>query len=200
MNASAWALAPKIRLAYQFPEVLLMDSTADTNKESRSLFTIIGIDLTGHMFTILLAFVSNKPAWVFWWLFQTVMPALLGKDLLLCVWAVITDGDSQKIFQHDDAQKNYMPTAHWLRYGWHIIDRGWQWHCRSLCGWDSAIKRNLPLWMYSWILRDWGGVQSIKGFASQIHQLKPRCDYHWVNTVVRWWAVYCRCSVESVAY
>ncbi len=85
MNASAWALAPKIRLAYQFPEVLLMDSTADTNKESRSLFTIIGIDLTGHMFTILLAFVSNKPAWVFWWLFQTVMPALLGKDLLLCV-------------------------------------------------------------------------------------------------------------------
>jgi hypothetical protein len=151
MIASAWVLAPEIRLAYQFPEVLLMDSTADTNKESRPLFTITGKDSTGHMFTILRAFVPNERAWVFRWLFQTVMPALLGKDLLLRVRAVITDGDSQEISQLDDALKNYMPTAQRLRCGWHIIDRGWQRHCRSLCGRDSAIKRNLQLWMYSWM-------------------------------------------------
>jgi hypothetical protein len=63
------------------------------------------------MFTILRAFVPNERAWVFRWIFQTVMPALLGKNLLLRVQAVITDGDSQEISQLDDALRNYMPTA-----------------------------------------------------------------------------------------
>ncbi|KAI2512498.1 hypothetical protein MHU86_1951 [Fragilaria crotonensis] len=160
MIASAWVLAPETRLAYQFPEVLLMDSTADTNKESRPLFTITGKDSTGHMFTILRAFVPNERAWVFRWIFQTVMPALLGKDLLLRVRAVITDGDSQEISQLDDALRNYMPTAQRLRCGWHIIDRGWQRHCRSLCGRDSAIKRNLQLWMYSWMRAGTGSCET----------------------------------------
>ena len=64
---------------------VIMDVTADTNKESRPLFTITGKDLTGHMFTILRSFVPNERAWVFRWLFQTVMPALLGKDFLVYV-------------------------------------------------------------------------------------------------------------------
>ena len=184
MIASAWVLAPEIRLAYQFPEVLLMDSTADTNKESRPLFTITGKDSTGHMFTILRAFVPNERAWVFRWLFQTVMPALLGKDLLLRVRAVITDGDSQEISQLDDALKNYMPTAQRLRCGWHIIDRGWQRHCRSLCGRDSAIKRNLQLWMYSWMRPGTGSCETEDEYkVSKALLLKYINSSHVVTTI-----------------
>jgi hypothetical protein len=103
-----------------------MDATQDTNKEKWPLFTITARDSTGAMFMVARAFLPNERAWVFCWLFQVVLPSLLGHKWLQHVQVIITDGDSQETSQLDIAMPKFFPQAHWVRCGWHIVDQGWK--------------------------------------------------------------------------
>jgi hypothetical protein len=92
------------------------------------------------------------------WIFQEVLPNMLGMEYLMEVEDIITIGDSQETTQLDLAIKQYIPHGMRLRCGWHIIDRGWN---------SNGPKSNMaPLnkkedwvivlcliqnWMYSWM-------------------------------------------------
>ena len=54
-------------------------------------------------FTVTRAFLPNERAWLFCYLFQTEMPALLGRDFVGRVKVIVTDGDSQETSQLDIA-------------------------------------------------------------------------------------------------
>ena len=79
-----------------FSEVLHIDCTSDTNVESCPHLTITGRDSTGSMFMAVRVSLPNERAWVFRWIFQTVMPTLLGREYISRVNVMITDGDSQE--------------------------------------------------------------------------------------------------------
>jgi hypothetical protein len=54
------------------------------------------------MFIVLRAFLPNEQSWSYKWFFQTVLPALLGKESLRKIRIIVTDGNSQEIGQLDD--------------------------------------------------------------------------------------------------
>jgi hypothetical protein len=107
MIGCAWLLPEEKRLFCLFPEVLHIDATACTNREDCPLLTITGRDSRGKAFTVLRVFLPNERAWVFRWLFQVVMPELLGASWVKQVTAIITDGDAQEMQQLDVAIKNF---------------------------------------------------------------------------------------------
>ena len=122
--------------------VVHIDATACTNKEDRPLVTVTAKDACGHMFTVVRAFLPNEQAWLYKWLFQTVFPALLGKDVLSKVKIIVTDGDSQEIQQLDAAIVLYFKNAFRIRCSWHIIDRGWERYLSAaLLGGSSRKKK-----------------------------------------------------------
>jgi hypothetical protein len=141
-----------------FSDVLHIDCTADTNHEDRPFLTITGRDSNGKMFTILRAFLPNERAWVFRWLFQMVMPTLLGKEYIARVKVIVTDGDSQERSQLDIAIALHYRDVCRVRCGWHVVDRGWNRVCpgvRSVSrGNEKAFKAiciEIKNWLYSWM-------------------------------------------------
>lgn len=158
MIGCAWTTPPERRLFKMFSEVLHIDCTADTNHEDRPFLTVTGRDSTGKMFTIIRAFLPNERAWVFRWLFQTVMPTLLGKEYITRVKVILTDGDSQETSQLDIAIALYFHNVCWVRCGWHLVDRGWSRCCpgvRSVSRGNEqafkAITNQIKAWLYSWM-------------------------------------------------
>ena len=122
--AYAWVLPEERRQFELYPFVVHIDGTNSTNKESRPLVTVTGRDGLGNQFTVLRSFIPNNQAWVFKWLFQTVFPTLLGKDVLTNIVVFVTDGDSQETSQLDNAIDVFFPQAKRIRCIWHLVDRG----------------------------------------------------------------------------
>jgi MULE transposase domain len=158
MMGCAWTTPPEKRLFKMFSEVLHIDCTADTNHEDRPFLTITGRNSLGNMFTVLRAYLPNERAWVFRWLFQTVMPTLLGKDGMKRVKVIVTDGDSQETSQLDIAISLHFGDVCRVRCGWHIVDRGWLRVCpgpRSVARHKEkafkAITNQIKAWLYSWM-------------------------------------------------
>ena len=119
-----------------------IDATADSNKEGRPLVTVTSKDSYGHMFFVLSAFLPSEQSWACKWLFQTVFPALIGKDVLDKISVVITDGDSQEITQLENAVEKFFRNVYRLRCSWHIIDRGWQKRVKIPLG--GQVRRKRP--------------------------------------------------------
>ena len=57
----------------------------------------------------------SEQNWAYKWLFQTVLPALIGVEVLNKVNIVVIDGDSQEINQFDDAVTKYFPNVYRIR-------------------------------------------------------------------------------------
>ena len=111
------------------------------------------------MFTILPSFLPNEWAWVFHWLFQTVLPLLLGIDYMLRVKVIITtDGNSQEMTQLNIAINLHFPNVQRARCGWHVVDCGWIRCCPGVCSVAKgsqnefkAIIQQIKAWLYSWM-------------------------------------------------
>jgi hypothetical protein len=117
-----------------------IDATTDSNKEERSLETVTSKDSYGHMFFVLHAFLPSKQSWAYEWLFQTMFPTLIGKDVLEKINIVVTDGDSQEITQLEEAAVKYFLNVYIMRYSWHIIDKDWRKKVNVLLGGIPARK------------------------------------------------------------
>ena len=103
-----------------FSDVLYIDCTADTNIKSHPFLSVTGHYSNGHMFSIIIhAFLPNERAWVFRWIFQTVMPALLGKDYIGRVNVTITDGDACDTSQLDIDIAKHFPNVCCVQCGRH---------------------------------------------------------------------------------
>jgi MULE transposase domain len=162
MLALAWVLPFEKRQFSLFPFIIHLDSTNATNAENRPLFTITGRDSQGKQYTVLRALVPSECSWIFKWLFQTVMPGLLGESALNRVVLAITDGDSNEISQLDDAIQKCIPNAVRGRCIWHILDRGMR-QSRYYPAFPSRkridnrdferydrLKETVRRWMWSW--------------------------------------------------
>jgi hypothetical protein len=90
-------------------------------------------------YTTVRAFLPIDWARVFRWLFQTVMPTLLGKDYIERVRVIVTDGDSQETSQLDIAIALHFHNVCRGRCGWHVVDRGW---IRCCPGVKSASRKS----------------------------------------------------------
>jgi hypothetical protein len=158
MIGCAWIHPKEKRLFQLFPEVVHVDSTADTNKEGRPLLTMTGRDSSGKHFTILRVFLPNERAFVFRWLFRLVLPSLLGTKWTKRIKVIITDGDSQETSQLDIAIALLFPDVLRVRCGWHIVDRGWKRKCPGyqlvdVCNRNKfeVVTKIIKSWLYSWM-------------------------------------------------
>jgi hypothetical protein len=141
MVGIAYAMPYEVQQFQLFNVCLHIDATADSNKEGRPLVTISSKDSYGKMSIILRAFLPNEQSWSYKWFFHTVLPALLGKDVLERIKMIVTDGDSQEISQLDDAITMFFPEG--IRCSWHIINRGWHKKVKVALGGKSCKKRAL---------------------------------------------------------
>jgi hypothetical protein len=154
----AYVYPKEKRIFRLFPRVLKVDCTSGTNNEKRSLLTMTVIDQNGKSFIIFRALLPNERAWTFQWIFQDVLPNMLGEEYLREINVIITDGDSQETTQLDIAIASFFPNVMRLRCGWHIIDRGWNAHGPKSTAatkdkrdeW-TIVLRVLQTWMYSWM-------------------------------------------------
>jgi hypothetical protein len=69
------------------------------------------MDQTGRSWIIFQVLLPNERAWTFKWIFQEVLPNMLGMEFLMEVEIIITDGDSQQTTQLDLALNNIFPMS-----------------------------------------------------------------------------------------
>ena len=86
-----------------FPKLLCVDGSHETNNESRPLVSLSVKDSNGKVTVVVRYIAPNERSWFFRWLFQEVLPALLGEESLHSVKLIMTDGDSQEMSQVDFA-------------------------------------------------------------------------------------------------
>ena len=100
---------------------IAVDTTSDTNNESRPLLTISGKDSNGKMLTVLCAFLPNDQLWVFRWVFRWVLNVVLSQmfdvTILRKVNMIISDGGSQKYGQSNNTIKEFIPHVYRARCG-----------------------------------------------------------------------------------
>lgn len=106
------------------PHFLKVDTTFNTNEYQRPYFSVSSKTAENTIFSVAQGIIPNEQAWIFNWLFHQALPALLPTELQL-VHLIISDGDSTKISQIDQALSNCMPNAKRLRCVWHLNDRKW---------------------------------------------------------------------------
>jgi hypothetical protein len=116
MVGIAYAMPFELQQFDIFHVCMHSNATADSNKEGHPLVILSSKDLYGKLFLILRCFMPSKQSWAYKCLFQTVLPALLGKEGLNKISIVFTtDGDSQEIAQLEDAVTNHFPNAYRIR-------------------------------------------------------------------------------------
>jgi hypothetical protein len=135
-----------------------VDDTCHTNNEKLPHLTITDQTSGGHIFTWLRAFLPNKSAATFLWIFRVVLPKLIGQAILQRIRLVISDGDSQETSQLDLAIAQYFSHVQRVRCGWHIVEKGVQSHCpgeKSVAPHQKETYKSLLTliknWIYSWM-------------------------------------------------
>jgi hypothetical protein len=109
--AVAWVREDEKRLFELFPEVLMVDVTYGTNNEGRPLLVSAAFDKDMKSFTPLRAFLPSECRWVFRWMWGTAIPTLLGRDNLLRVQLVLSDGDMNIYVPFDELRDEFYPHA-----------------------------------------------------------------------------------------
>jgi hypothetical protein len=97
MVGIAYAMPYEVQQFQLFHVCMHADGTADSNKEGCPLVTVLSKDSYCKMFIVIHAFLpTNEQSWSYKWFFQTIIPALLGKDAMKRIKIIVTEGDSQK--------------------------------------------------------------------------------------------------------
>ena len=81
------------RHVHMFPETLFLDTTANTNRQGRSLFLSVVKDSNGHAFPINATVIPSEKAWVFTYIYQNFFRDLYGDVTLNRIRLLLTDDD-----------------------------------------------------------------------------------------------------------
>ena len=158
--AVAWVTDHELIRFLKCPEVIHVDGTSSTNREKYILITVTVKDRFGKMCTVLRTFIPNEKQWVFHWLFIKVFPILFPCHLLDRIYLVISDGDSSECNQIESACRTVLRNTYRVRYGWHVVNRGWKKHCSNtlytcMDGPERKEYKKIMIliqsWMYSWM-------------------------------------------------
>ena len=154
---AAWCTMKQKRLLLLDPSVIKIDATSDTNKESRDLLTFTSRAPTGQYFICLQVFMPDARPSTFRWVFQVVLPDLLGRDVMNRIQMLMTDGDSHEIEELRKAIKQFMPWAYQGRCAWHIVYKGYDRRCPGVNTFINQkeeyrkMAQFLRTWAYSWM-------------------------------------------------
>jgi hypothetical protein len=155
--AVAWVCDEEKRLFMLFPEVTFWDTAQKTNREKRPIFLAAGKDSRNKTFTYLRAFMPSECTWVFNWLYETAMPALLGASVLKDTNLSLTDGDKNEYGPLESliAQGTFASSTHGL-CGFHLVDRSMVSNPFGKPGEQKLekflkVKGFLRAWLYSWM-------------------------------------------------
>jgi hypothetical protein len=91
----AWGSDEDLRYITMFPEVLSIDTTYGTNRETRPLLVFAGTDNNSKNFTSLCAFLPSECEWVFRYVFEIAIPSLIGEATVERINEINTDDDRQ---------------------------------------------------------------------------------------------------------
>jgi hypothetical protein len=89
----------ELRLVMMHPEFFAFDTTFQTNKQKKELFTIAGLDGNNRGFNGGRAFIPSSKQWVFLYLFRYCLPIFWGKDVIERLRLALTDGDPHEYSQ-----------------------------------------------------------------------------------------------------
>lgn len=173
--AGAWSRQDERLLFEQYPEILMVDVTFDTNNEHRPLAVTSGTDGNMNIFIPVRSFLPSQCRWVFDWLFSVAIPKLLGAEPLKRTQLVLTDGDSKEYGAFDAAQERHYPNAKHGLCCYHLVTQPLQKlaHQRLLNSSDQE-NRDLVLtvkhWVFSWMRL--GGVENEMEFKISHDQLR----------------------------
>jgi len=120
-----FAYQKSINLFKNFPEVLLMDCTYNTNRFNMPLYTITGITSTSRSFTIGMAFLGGEKFEEFQWVLRQLQ-LLYQKIHLKAPCSIVTDCDLALM----NAIKLVFPSSQHLLCLWHI-SKNVSTHCRT---------------------------------------------------------------------
>lgn len=156
--AVAWANKDKLRLFRQHPFVLYCDSTGDSNKKAKHLFTVSGREPSGKQFVILRAWVHNQRRSTFKWLFQSVIRTFLPASTMQSIQLVLVDGDPQQRGAIESMLRTFFPSSD-TKIGtcaWHLFSQGYKIHIRNVGTFPDSKKvlydmfvKTLMTWLYS---------------------------------------------------
>ena len=157
---AAWCTLKQKRLLLLDPSVIKIDATSDTNNESRDLLTFTSRAPTGQYFICLQVFMPDARPSTFRWVFQVVLPDLLGQDVMNRIQMLMTDGDSHEIDELRKAIKLFMPWVYQGRCAWHIVYKGYDRRCPGVRAFGTdpnqqnayrKMAQFLRTWAYSWM-------------------------------------------------
>lgn len=107
------------------PDVLKIDSTCGSGKESRLLCTASIRTANGSYMVVAYLMLPNERKVTFRSVFSVALPLLFGKDMAR-VKVILTDGDSNEIDEVENARRRYLPHTFRKRCGWHIVHLGFK--------------------------------------------------------------------------
>jgi len=123
--ALVWMSVTQSQIFTAFPEQLSIDGTHKTQRENWELITMAVLDQAGNPEVVIKCWAPNHRKWLYKWLFENAIPALVGRSACMGVRLIITDGDSNECDQLDMALQTTFTNAKRRRCGWHIVERGW---------------------------------------------------------------------------
>jgi len=176
--AVCWVSDDERRLAEMFPEVLYMDVTSQTNNEKRPLFLVAGKDSCGKSFTAARIFLPSEQKWIFRWIFQNCLPALLGETVTKRNKVVMTDGDSHCYDAFKEAACHGGPWEGSVNIlcQWHLLSYAWK---REVSIFAPVAKPHLNIMAstsYKWIQSWFYDIETRAEFVESHHRLMTWLD------------------------
>lgn len=88
-----WTLDSELLEYTLFPEFLAIDVTFGTNRNSRNVAKVVGIDSSNKIVTFASCFIGSKQRKAYRWLFEVALPSLLGPENVKMTNVVAMDNE-----------------------------------------------------------------------------------------------------------
>ena len=89
--AVAWVEKPELKIFGAYPEVLVIDSKANTNALKHAFFAGVGIDGAWRNAVMFRSWIPNDTADTYYWLLNIAMPSLVPPSVLRSIRMVMSD-------------------------------------------------------------------------------------------------------------
>ncbi|MHA7927628.1 MAG: SWIM zinc finger family protein, partial [Marinobacter sp.] len=157
----AWVVLDEVRIFKRFPEVVYCDATSDTTATDYFLVSFSARTPEGKAFIFLRVWAHNQKRATFHWIFNVVVPNLIGVRYLQRTQIVLVDGDRQQQTELHLSLEKFMRNATIGTCARHLVQIGYDKNARPACGVprdrrsrqmfkDSA--RVVLTWLYSFML------------------------------------------------
>ena len=161
----AWCREDERQLFCRYPEILMVDTTFQTNNQGRPLFTSVGVGRDMESFSPFRVLLPSQCRWVFGWIWDIVAPTLLGPEILERVQLVLTDGDPNIYLSFEQYKDKHYPNAVHGLCAYHLVVKALQQGGRFREFGAPEVKQQIDTfrhWMLGWMSN--GGPETDEEF------------------------------------